>query len=132
VGRAPLQDTSVQWLFRGEAGPAAGLVLNGDVARGGVRIQTWRLDHDTLLSNLTLHRAGSRDEGNYSCSLPGGLAELGQHTVRVHILDHEQPVAVHSGSARLAASLPLLLCRLAGWWQGVAGGRHKPLARMAT
>ncbi len=114
----------MQWLFRGEEGPAGGLVLNGDVARGGVRIQTWRLDPDTLLSNLTLHRAGPRDEGNYSCSLPGGLAELGQHTVRVHILDHEQPVAVHSGAARLTVTLLLLLCRLADWWRGVAARHH--------
>ena len=76
-------------------------------------IQTWRLDQDTLLSNLTLHRAGPGDKGhpchvsslfssssspgNYTCSLPGELSSLGEHTVRVHILDYELPVAVHSG-----------------------------------
>ena len=56
------------------------VVLNEDVERGGVLIQviisflmsifenddfgqTWRQDEDTVLSNLTLHRAGPGDKG---------------------------------------------------------------------
>ena len=85
------------------------IVLNEDVLRGGVMINTWRLDRDTLVSNLTLYRARPADkvvslacsvshlaQGLYSCSLPGGLSVLGRHTVRLHIGDAELPVAVHS------------------------------------
>ena len=37
-------------------------MLNEDVLRGGVMINTWRLDRDTLVSNLTLYRAGPADK----------------------------------------------------------------------
>ena len=115
VGRAPLQDTSVQWVFQGARGR---VVLNTDVDRGGVMINTWRTDQDTLISNLTLHRAGPGDKGNYTCSLPGDLEVLGEHTVRVHILDYELPVAVHSGGAGHETQLVLLfLFWLAEWWR---------------
>ena len=115
VGRAPLQDTSVQWVFQGARGR---VVLNTDVDRGGVMINTWRTDQDTLISNLTLHRAGPGDKGNYTCSLPGDLEVLGEHTVRVHILDYELPVAVHSGGVGHEAQLVLLLLFwLAEWWR---------------
>ena len=115
MGRAPLQDTSVQWVFQGARGR---VVLNTDVDRGGVMINTWRTDQDTLVSNLTLHRAGPGDKGNYTCSLPGDLEVLGEHAVRVHILDYELPVAVHSEATGREAQLVLiLLFWLAEWWR---------------
>ena len=60
VGRAPLQSSSVQWVFQGEE--QKDIVLNEDVLRGGVMINTWRLDRDTLVSNLTLYRAVPKDK----------------------------------------------------------------------
>jgi len=124
VGRAPLQDSSVQWVFQGERGR---VVLNEDVKRGGVLIQTWRLDEDTLLSNLTLHRAGPGDKGNYTCSLPGELSALGDHTVRVHILDYELPVAVHSGFGERHQGFWVLgmVLTIADWWREALIG-HRP------
>ena len=50
----------MQWVFQGEE--QKGIVLNEDVLRGGVMINTWRLDRDTLVSNLTLYRAGPADK----------------------------------------------------------------------
>ena len=80
-------------------------MLNADIARGGVMISTWRSDADTLVSKLTLHQAGAGDKGNYSCSLAGDLAGLGRARVRVHILDYELPVAVHSGGGGVHTSV---------------------------
>ena len=105
----------MQWVFQGARGR---VVLNTDVDRGGVMINTWRTDQDTLVSNLTLHRAGPGDKGNYTCSLPGDLEVLGEHAVRVHILDYELPVAVHSEATGREAQLVLiLLFWLAEWWR---------------
>ena len=131
-GKGWCSDSSNDFIFNGKV---KNWRIHGDFG------QTWRLDEDTVLSNLTLHRAGPGDKGfrhhhyhhliniiqhqhhnhqqqyddhlfiddwrsinpwkspsgNYTCSLPGELSSLGEHTVRVHILDYELPVAVHSG-----------------------------------
>ena len=113
VTRAPLHDTSVLWTFESKDGL---FILNDNVDRGGVLISTWRGDRDTVLSNLTLHKATSADKGNFSCSLGGALAILGQATVMVHILDYELPVAVHSGCGKeMGQSLSVLGLVLLGW-----------------
>ena len=51
--------------------PTRSLVLNEDTERGGVMINTWHLpqEADTLVSNLTLYRAGPRDKVGLRYSL---------------------------------------------------------------
>ena len=46
-------------------------MLNEDTERGGVMINTWHLpqEADTLVSNLTLYRAGPRDKVGLRYSL---------------------------------------------------------------
>ena len=44
-------------------------------------------------------------QGLYSCSLPGPLSVLGQHSVRVHILHNKLPVAVHSTGSKVEENL---------------------------
>ena len=97
VDRGPLQDASVQWVFNNREQERM-VVLNEDTVRGGIMISTWRLDRDTLMSNLTLYKAGPMDKGNYTCSLPNKLAMLGNHTVSVHILNKTMTEPVHGGS----------------------------------
>ena len=55
------------------------------------------LDPGTKVILVMFHHCFHLPSGNYTCSLPGELSSLGEHTVRVHILDYELPVAVHSG-----------------------------------
>ena len=57
---------------------------------------SWTRGQRSSSSSLSLFSSSS-SPGNYTCSLPGELSSLGEHTVRVHILDYELPVAVHSG-----------------------------------
>ena len=108
VVRAPLYDASVQWMYEG--GQEV-VVLNEDTVRGGIMINTWKLDRDTLISNLTLYKAGPKDKGNYTCSLPHKLAVLGNHTVSVHILNKTMTEPVH-GTGHSGRS---------GWWMVVVG-----------
>ena len=103
------------YLLKADQRPGRRQVLNEDTERGGVMISTWHLG-DTLVSNLTLYRAGPRDkvrslcrdnhvsrvhcQGYYTCRLPGDLAALGNTTVSVHILNttmtgEEAPVPSH-------------------------------------
>ena len=62
-------------------------------------IQTWRLDQDTLLSNLTLHRAGPGDKGHrhHRCHCCHRF-HLHRHQATIH--------AVFLGSFLLLASTP--------------------------
>ena len=53
------------------------------------------LDRDILISNLTLYKAGPKDKGNYTCSLPHKLSLLGNLTVSVHILNKTMTEPVH-------------------------------------
>ena len=99
VVRGPMQDTSVQWVYTSREQERV-VILNEDTVRGGILISTWWLDRDTLISNLTLYKAGPMDKGNYTCSLPHKLAMLGNHTVSVHILNKTMTEPVHGGSER--------------------------------
>ena len=92
VVRAPLGQSSVQWVVKGNSGLK---VLNKDISRGGILINSYELDKDTLISNLTLHKAGPSDKGIYTCSLPNDLASLGNHSVTIHILSRAMTEPVH-------------------------------------
>ena len=92
VTAGPIHDSSVQWIFqvrrespsthvcsiisylhpvKAARQPTRSLVLNEDTERGGVMINTWHLpqEADTLVSNLTLYRAGPRDKVGLRYSL---------------------------------------------------------------
>ena len=93
VSKAPLHDVRVQWVFipGNKDQNSKPIILNEDTVRGGIEIQSWRLNENIVISNLTLHNAGARDQGNYTCSLPHKLAVLGNFSVSVHILEHGLP-----------------------------------------
>ena len=97
VVRAPLGQSSVQWVVKGESGLR---VLNQDIRRGGIMISSYELDKDLLISNLTLHKAGPSDKGIYTCSLPNDLASLGNHSVTIHILSRAMTEPVHGKATK--------------------------------
>lgn len=107
VARGPMQESSVQWVFQRTTGEEE-LVLNEDTGRGGIMINTWHQDPDTMVSNLTLYKAGHSDKGHYTCRLPHSLAELGNATILVHILNKTLTEPVQGGATLYFLS-PLLL-----------------------
>ena len=114
VVRGPMQDTSVQWVYTSREQERV-VILNEDTVRGGILISTWWLDRDTLISNLTLYKAGPMDKGNYTCSLPHKLAMLGNHTVSVHILNKTMTEPVQGGSKAVwegEGMLVIMVCTL--------------------
>jgi len=81
-------------------------VLNQDVLRGGVKVDTGRdSDEDLVLSRLSLARAKASDTGNYTCALSGPMPDKGPRdawrgltdTVAVHVIRAENTEAIHSG-----------------------------------
>ena len=93
VSKAPLDDVRVQWVFipgNRDHRPEP-IILNDDTVRGGIEIQSWQLNKNIVIMNLTLHNVGACDQGNYSCSLPHKLAVLRNFSVSVHILEHGLP-----------------------------------------
>lgn len=91
-------------------------VLNRDVTRGGVRVETSRdLETGLVVSKLSVAKAVMEDTGSYTCQL-SGLPEGKNHsglmdTVSVHVLRGENTKAIHSNRATgsLAFSVLLLL-----------------------
>jgi len=86
-------------------------VLNQDVQRGGVKVETGRdPEADLVISRLSLARARASDTGNYTCALGGLLPEARipgddfmrglVDTVAVHVIRADNTEAIHSSSVR--------------------------------
>lgn len=113
VQRPPLYRVSIQWEARLASDPRNAVhILNEDIRRGGVKIDTGR-DKVTgqLHSKLLLHKATDADSGNYTCKLMSYPEDVSDRrglsdTRTVHVLKAQNTEAIQSsGQSGLRSSL---------------------------
>jgi hypothetical protein len=122
VRRPPLYHTSILWevVYAGDNDSTV-YVLNQDVTRGGVKVDTGReSESDIVVSRLSLARAKAEDTGNYTCRLVvmprekkrrAGLSD----TISLHVLRGENTEAIQSSAttpASVTATVVLVMTAL--------------------
>jgi hypothetical protein len=121
VRRPPLFQVSVRWekydaITASADSPDEPHVLNADVTRGGVKVDTGR-DPKTgwLLSRLKLSKAMESDTGNYTCKLVNHplLLDINRYnqldsmmsdlsdTISVHVIRGENTEAIYGSAAKI-------------------------------
>ncbi|XP_050700201.1 uncharacterized protein LOC126987329 isoform X2 [Eriocheir sinensis] len=82
-------------------------MLNYDTSRGGISVKT-DMSSSVIVSTLSVANATSRDTGNYTCS----LGDVATGRVFVHVLNGEQPQAMHGSSRADLCCFTVLLLSL--------------------